>query len=291
MNEKKKLEDRIPPGIRVRGKVGSLVVQGTSAAQANAGTPADPRRQIRTQPPIVQPQTPGQLARWAAMGEVNAAWKALTENEKDIYRKEAKRTNRWGGWQLYCSLNLGGGGMAQFIPDITSFPININLPHFLEWDPAIPPGFTCGAVSPSWNESTKKVLAGRLDAYRAISNIIAIKYDGVYAMNFEAVGTFSNGDTISNNIYDLTTIISTAKQTEAQESAYIFANRQIREDRHFMHGAEWLARLQANDVIQVTITARNWGPFSTPNPSTETLDITTGYGGVDTIFEIWRVAD
>ena len=75
--------------MKINGKLGDVVYQDTSAQQANASTPSQPRRQRRRRVDTPNPNTPAQQIQRAKLREANQAWQALTETEKDVYRKEA----------------------------------------------------------------------------------------------------------------------------------------------------------------------------------------------------------
>lgn len=92
--------------LKVRGKLKGLVYQGTSAAFANAGTPHDPRLQIRINPDKFDPRTPEQVVQRTKLKDAVSAWSALSEAEKSVYKRRARTEfyyHRDRGKQFYLS--------------------------------------------------------------------------------------------------------------------------------------------------------------------------------------------
>jgi len=82
--------------IAVTGKIGNLVYQRVAKGNGNINTPGTYDLQLRQQKAITDAATPAQLAGRARISAATAAYQALSDAERDAYRKRASRSSATG---------------------------------------------------------------------------------------------------------------------------------------------------------------------------------------------------
>lgn len=115
--------------LRIRGRLGNLIYQGTNAQFVNAGTPSDPNRMVRSQATGTNPGTPDQLIQQGHIRAGNLMWQGFSTAEKDRFntrRSSVVITNYHGdrvlagnGYRLwihvYYRVILTGGNIDQWL--------------------------------------------------------------------------------------------------------------------------------------------------------------------------------
>lgn len=90
----------------VLGKIGAYVVQRTSPAYANFASEKRPRRQIREWVKTPHRNTPAQVRTKVNFADAVAMWVRLPQQQKDEYKRRARRFRNMTAIGLFISQNI-----------------------------------------------------------------------------------------------------------------------------------------------------------------------------------------